>query len=123
MPKKRKTKYKRKKTGLELLAAVLVAIGAVLCIVIGILSIIANLTGTFSVSQYAFGIIFHDYPIKEIIGIVLGIVIIIIEGFNKLDDYWAIIFILILGFLAATVGALLIIIGCLLAIIEKVRHE
>ncbi|MHA1425534.1 MAG: hypothetical protein ACTSQI_06060 [Candidatus Helarchaeota archaeon] len=107
MPKKRK--YKRKKTGLELLAAVLVAIGAVLCIVLGVLSFIPDIT---SISQYAFGIIFQETPIKEVLAIICGIIIIVIEGYNKLDDYWAIIGILILGFLAATIGALLIIIGC-----------
>lgn len=123
MPKR---KYRSKKTGLELLAAVLVALGAVLCVVLGVLSIVANLSGGFGgfdVSQWAFGIIFQDYPIKEVMAIICGIVIIIIEGYNKLNDYWSIIGILILGFLGATVGALLIIIGALIAIIEKVRHE
>ena len=116
MPKRR---YKRKKTGVELLAAVLVAIGAVLCIVIGILSI-AQVP---DVNAYAFGFIFRDPIIKDVIAIVFGVIIIAIEGFNKLNDYWAIIGVLILGILAATVGALLIIIGALLAIIEKVRKE
>jgi len=120
MPKR---KYRSKKTGLELLAAVLVALGAVLCVVLGVLSIIANVSGGFDVSQWAFGIIFQDFPIKEVMAIICGIIIIIIEGFNKLNDYWSIIGILILGFLGATVGALLIIIGALIAIIEKVRHE
>ncbi|MFX1295563.1 MAG: hypothetical protein ACFFD2_12030 [Promethearchaeota archaeon] len=120
MPKR---KYKRKKTGLELLAAILVAIGAVLCIVIGFLSIVSLMTGSFSVSPYNLPIIFHDPYIMEIMAIVCGIIIIVIEGFNKLNDYWAIVGILILGFLAATVGALLVIIGSLVAIVRKVQEE
>lgn len=119
MPKKRKSRYRRKKTGLELLAAILVAIGAVLCIVVGVLS----LALTPGVGPYAFGFIIRDYPIKEVLAIVMGIIIIAIEGFNKLNDYWAIIGIFILAIIAATIGALLIIIGALVAIIEKVRKE
>jgi hypothetical protein len=119
MPKQKKTRYKRKKTGLELLAAILVAIGAVLCIVFGLLS--AFLVP--GVERYAFGFIIQTYPVKEILAIIFGIIIIAIEGFNKLDDYWSIIGIFILGILAATIGALLIIIGALIAIIEKVRKE
>jgi len=118
MPK-RKRSYRRKKTGVELLASVLVAIGAVLCIVVGLLSFLQ----TPGVDQYAFGFIIRDFPVKEVLAILFGIIIIVIEGFNRLDDYWSIILILILGIVAATVGALLIIIGTLLAIIEKVRRE
>ncbi len=113
----------RKKTGIELLAAILVALGAVLCIVLGTLSIISQISGGIDVSQYVFPIIFRVYPIKEIMAIISGIIIIIIEGYNKLNDYWAIICVLILGFIAATVGALLIIIGGLLAIIGKVMYD
>ena len=120
MPKKKKTKYKKKKTGLELLAAVCVAIGAVLCIVFGVLSAISG--GTMY-QEYAFGTIIRDVPIKEVLAIVFGVIIIVIEGFNKLDDYWSIIAVLILGIIGGTIGMLLIIIGALIAIIEKVRKE
>ena len=65
----------------------------------------------------------HNPIVKDVIAKVFGVIIIAIEGFNKLNDYWSIIGILILGILAATVGALLIIIGALIAIIEKVRKE
>ncbi|NVM53118.1 MAG: hypothetical protein HWN66_05400 [Candidatus Helarchaeota archaeon] len=120
MPKKRKTRYKKKKTGLELLAAVCVAIGAVLCIVFGLLSVIS--AGSLY-QDYAFGTIIREFPVKEILAIVFGVIIIVIEGFNKLDDYWSIILIFILGIIAGTIGMLLIIIGALIAIIEKVRKE
>jgi hypothetical protein len=119
MPRRRTSGSRRKKSGVELLAAVLVAIGAVLCIIFGLLSIF-NAPG---VSQYAFGFIFQGSPVKEILAILFGVIIIAIEGFNRLYDYWSIIFIFILAIFAGTVGALLIIIGCLLAIIEKVRKE
>ena len=119
MPKKKKSSYKRKKTGLELLAAVLVAIGAVLCIVIGLLSLFPG-TG---VSAYMLRWIFKEQYVAEIIAIVIGIIIIVIEAYNKLDDYWAIIGIFILGIIAGTIGALLIIIGALIAIIGKVQKE
>ena len=119
MPKQKKTRHKRKKTGLELLAAILVAIGAVLCIVFGLLSVFL-VPGA---ERYAFGFLFQMSPVKEILAIIFGIIIIAIEGFNKLNDYWAIIGVIILGIIAATVGGLLIIIGALLAIIEKVRKE
>jgi hypothetical protein len=117
MPKRRS--YRRKKKGLGLLAAVLVAIGAVLCIIFGFLSLL-NVPG---VGQYAFGFIISEFPIKEVLAIVFGVIIIIIEGFNKLNDYWSIILVIILGIVAATLGALLIIIGGLVAIIDKVQRE
>lgn len=118
MPRKRKT-YSRKKTGLDLLAAILVAIGAALCIIFGVLSIL----NTPGIEQYAFGFIVREFPVKEILAIIFGIIIIAIEGFNRLNDYWSIILIILLGIVAATIGALLIIIGGLLAIIQKVRRE
>ena len=117
MPKRKS--YRRKKTGLALLAAVLVAIGAVLCIILGFLSLVA----TPGVGEYAFGFIITEFPVKEVLAIVFGVIIIVIEGFNKLNDYWSIIVIIILGILAATLGALLIIIGGLVAIIDKVQKE
>ncbi|MHA1321879.1 MAG: hypothetical protein ACTSRL_03705 [Candidatus Helarchaeota archaeon] len=117
MPKRKS--YRRKKTGIDLLAAVLVALGAVICIIFGFLSLLR----TPGIEEYAFGFIIQDFPIKEVLAIIFGIIIIIIEGFNKLNDYWSIIFIIILGIIAATLGALLIIIGGLLAIIQKVRRE
>ena len=119
MPKRRTSGSRRKKTGLDLLAAILVAIGAVLCIIFGVLSLLA---GGVELS-YAFGFIIQYWPVKEILAIIFGIVIIAIEGFNRLYDYWSIIVIFILAIFAGTVGALLIIIGCLLAIIQKVRKE
>jgi hypothetical protein len=121
MPRRRTSGSRRKKTGLDLLAAVLVAIGAVLCIIFGILIPFA-LPG----SEYAFGFIsaLIDGPIViAAFAIVFGVIIIVIEGYNKLYDFWSIILIFILAIFAGTVGALLIIIGCLLAIIQKVRRE
>lgn len=115
MPKRRRT-YSRKKTGLDLLAAILVAIGAILCIVLGFLSL-------FGISEYAYGFIIQQYPVKEVLAIVFGIIIIAIEGFNKLNDYWSIILIFILAVIAATLGAIIIIVGVLIAIIQKVRRE
>lgn len=119
MPKRKKSSYRRKKTGLELLAAILVAIGAVLCIVIGLLSI-ANVP---EATPYAFGFIFQQPMVKEVVAIVMGVIVIVIEAFNKLNDYWSIIGVLILGIIAATIGGLMIIVGALFAIIEKVRKE
>ncbi len=116
MPKR---KYRRKKSGLEQLAAVLVAIGAVLCIVIGVMSF-AQVPG---VEPYMLRWIFQQQFVAEVVAIIIGVIIIAIEAFNKLNDYWSIIGVLILAIIAATVGALLIIIGALLAIIGKVQRE
>jgi hypothetical protein len=116
MPKR---KYRRKKTGLELLAAVLVAIGAVLCIVIGLMSIFSIP----NVEQYMLRWIFPQQYVAEVVAIVIGVIIIAIEAFNKLNDYWSIIGVFILAIIAATIGALVIIIGALLAIIGKVMKE
>jgi len=121
MPKRKKSTSRRKKTGLDLLAAILVAIGAVLCIIFGVL-LLFPLPG----SEYAFGFISALIDGQYVIAafaIVFGIIIIVIEGYNKLYDFWSIILIFILAIFAGTVGALLIIIGCLLAIIQKVRKE
>ena len=124
MPTRTKTKYKRKKKGPEILAAVLVAVGAVLCILFGILSILAEIIPSFTVeNMLTFGTIVKVFPIKEILAIIFGIIIIVIEGFNKLNDYWSIIGVFILGIIAGTIGMLLIIIGALIAIIYKVSKE
>ena len=119
MIKMPKRKSRRKKTGLELLAAVLVAIGAVLCIVIGLMSI-AHVPG---VETYMLRWIFQQPYVAEVVAIVIGVIIIAIEAFNKLNDYWSIIGVFILAIIAATIGALIIIIGALLAIIDKVQKE
>ena len=116
MPKRRS---RRKKTGLELLAAILVAIGAVLCITIGLLSLFP----VAGVEPYMLRWIFQEPYVAEIVAIVIGVIIIAIEAFNQLYDYWAMIGVFILAIVAATVGALLIIIGALLAIIGKVQKE
>lgn len=117
MPRRRRSTWR--KEGLDLLAAILVAIGAVLCIVFGVLSLFA---GGVELS-YAVGFVVRIWPVREIFAIVFGVVILVIEGYNKLYDYWSIIVIIILAIFAGTLGALLIIIGCLLAIIQKVRRE
>ena len=115
MPKRKRT-YKRNKTGLELIAAILVAIGAILCIILGVLCL-------FNECQYAYGFLFHEQPVIIVLAIVFGVIILLIEGYNRLNDYWSIIGIFILAIFAATIGAIIIIVGVLFAIIEKVRKE
>ena len=115
MPKRKRT-YKRKKTGLELLAAILVAIGAILCIILGVLCLFGECT-------YAYAFLIDVFPVNLVLAIVFGVIIIVIEGYNRLNDYWSIIGIFILAIFAATLGAILIIVGVLFAIIEKVRKE
>ena len=126
-PKKKEKQYRRKKLGTWYqVGRIIVLIGAILGIVIAILSLIPSQSGNVVWNSYTFGLIDIPYlaPILSILFSVLIVWMAIDNRFAyRMHLVLLAIILIVLAILVGNIGGLIVIVGAILYIFEQLSKQ